>query len=104
MHCTSCSQIISNQVSKLEGVELCEVNFATSQAVLEYDPNKQSLASMNSSLADFGYTLHPMDHGSSSSDESGMDHTAHAQGISKTQLYVLLGMVAFVFVVMGRDA
>ncbi len=100
MHCTSCSQIISNQVGKLDGVDLCEVNFATSQAVLEYDPNKQSLASMNSSLADFGYTLHPMDHGSSSGDESGMDHTAHAQGVSKTQVKIILFMVAIVFLMM----
>lgn len=70
MHCTSCSQIISNQVSKLEGVDQCEVNFATSQAVLDYDPNKQSLVSMNKSLEDFGYTLHPMEHGSTGGDES----------------------------------
>lgn len=103
MHCTSCSQIISNQVGKLDGVDTCEVNFATSQAVLEYDPDKQSLASMNSSLADFGYTLHPMEHGSAGEGESWTDHTAHAQGVTKTQVKIIFVMVAIVFLMMGRE-
>lgn len=101
MHCTSCSQIISKQVGKLDGVSLCEVNFATSQAVVDFDASKQSLDTINATIGELGYVLHPVDHHESSHPT---DHTAHPQGISKTQLILILIMVGIVFVMMGRDA
>lgn len=50
MHCASCSQIISKQVGKLDGVAVCEVNFATSQAVVDFDSSKQSLETINATI------------------------------------------------------
>ncbi len=109
MHCASCSQIISKQVKKLDGVAVCEVNFATSQAVVDFDTSKQSLETINAKIGDMGYSLHPINHdmhNNTSHDESdaSSSHSAHAQGISKMQLILIIIMVGIVFVMMGRDA
>lgn len=57
MHCASCSTIISRRLGKLEGVEKCDVNFATEKAQIEYDPSKVSIDLMNNEIKKLGYSL-----------------------------------------------
>ncbi len=113
MHCTSCSQIISKQVKKMPWVDQCEVNFAISQAVLDFDPSKQSLENINKTLDDLGYSLHSLDlgshgnhtmpDGSTMSNAPSESHANHSSGISRFQLFLIIFMVAIVFVMMWRD-
>jgi Cu2+-exporting ATPase/Cu+-exporting ATPase len=80
MHCASCSSIIKRKISKLEGVEACEINYATEKAKVTFDPKKASVETMNSEIQKLGYELkeslpHEMDH--SMHDMKGMDHSEH---------------------------
>src|SRR5438105_3476199 len=73
MHCTSCAATISRKVGKLEGVERCEVNFATEQAKVTFDLNKVTLHQMNQQIEKLGYSLHSVQ--SAPSDE--VSHPMH---------------------------
>lgn len=57
MHCASCSAIITKKLSKLPGVEACEINVATEQARVAFDPTKTSVHAMNGEINKLGYTL-----------------------------------------------
>jgi Cu+-exporting ATPase len=50
MHCTSCAQIISKKVAKNDGIESCNINFATKQAVIEYTQEEIPLDQINQSI------------------------------------------------------
>jgi len=47
MHCASCAANIQKKVSALDGVESCEINYATSTAKVSYDETKVDIAHMN---------------------------------------------------------
>ncbi len=57
MHCASCSAVITKKLSKLPGVESCEINVATEHAKISYDPAKVTVASMNDAINKLGYKL-----------------------------------------------
>ena len=47
MHCASCAANIKKQISKLDGVESCDVNYATQTANVSYAPDKVDIDHMN---------------------------------------------------------
>jgi copper chaperone CopZ len=47
MHCASCAANIEKKVSALNGVETCEINYATSTANISYDDTKIGIDIMN---------------------------------------------------------
>lgn len=57
MHCASCASIITRDLAKLAGVQSVDVNVATEQAQIEFDPNQVSITVMNQSLEKLGYSL-----------------------------------------------
>lgn len=57
MHCASCASIITRDLAKFAGVQSVDVNVATEQAQIEFDPNQVSITVMNQSLEKLGYSL-----------------------------------------------
>jgi len=57
MHCASCASIITDKVSKLDGVQSCEVNFATKNATIEYDDTKIQVQGIAQEVEKYGYSL-----------------------------------------------
>ena len=57
MHCASCASIIDRKLSKLEGIESANINFATETALIEFDPAKITLGKMNAEIEKLGYSL-----------------------------------------------
>ncbi len=47
MHCASCAANIQKKVSALDGVESCEINYATGTANVSYDEAKVDVDHMN---------------------------------------------------------
>ncbi len=101
MHCTSCAQIISKKVAKNDGIESCNINFATKQAVIEYTQEEIPLDQINQSIQELWYqleTIHKEDHQKSSSSKQH-DHPE----ISQSQLWIIISMVVTVFIMMGWE-
>ncbi|SDR31711.1 Cu+-exporting ATPase [Natronobacterium texcoconense] len=55
MSCATCSGTVEEAVGDLEGVEAVDVNFATDEGTVEYDPDETSLAEIYAAIEDAGY-------------------------------------------------
>ncbi len=55
MHCTSCSMNITGALEDTKGVIKADINYAKSQATVEYDPTKTNAAELKKAIKDAGY-------------------------------------------------
>ncbi|AFZ72984.1 Cu+-exporting ATPase [Natronobacterium gregoryi] len=55
MSCATCSGTVEEAVDDLEGVEAVDVNFATDEGTVEYDPDESSLTEIYATIEDAGY-------------------------------------------------
>ena len=55
MTCAACANRIEKKLNKQRGVEKASVNFATSKATINYDPNKTGVADLIQTVKDVGY-------------------------------------------------
>lgn len=55
MHCASCVRVLEKALGKVEGVTEANVNLATEQATVTYDPAVCTPAKMDSAVASVGY-------------------------------------------------
>lgn len=85
MHCASCATTIKKALSKVDGVQNCEVNIATEKANIEFDPSKTNIDSLSKKIEPYGYTLinthpseahkmHTMDDGTVMSESEHAEH------------------------------
>lgn len=117
MHCASCANTIARTLKKAPGVVGADVNYATEQLRLEYDPALAALPDLSKKIEPLGYSF--LDIGPHNSHimpdgfvMSGMDHSQHL-GLNQTQsekfkelreyrikLMVVLPIAAMVFLSM----
>jgi Cu2+-exporting ATPase/Cu+-exporting ATPase len=57
MHCASCSAVIKRRLEKLDGVETCDINYATEKAEIKYDKEIVNVEKMNEDIGKLGYEL-----------------------------------------------
>ncbi len=55
MSCASCANTIQKAISNVSGVEECEVNFASEQATVKFNPKQTNLETIQSAVEDAGY-------------------------------------------------
>lgn len=55
MHCASCVRVIERTLKNIDGVEDCNVNIATEQAIVTFDPKKVTKDHISSAVANVGY-------------------------------------------------
>jgi len=55
MSCANCSQSIEGNLDDLSGVRRADVNFATDEGSVEYDPDETSMADIFAAIEDAGY-------------------------------------------------
>ena len=56
MNCVSCANSIERIVSKVPGVDVCQVNFGMAQATISYDRSKVNIAQIQKAIAAAGYS------------------------------------------------
>ena len=56
MSCANCSQTIADSVNTLPGVSEANINFATDEGSVEYDPEQVSLGEIYDAIEDAGYS------------------------------------------------
>jgi Cu+-exporting ATPase len=55
MSCANCSQTIAERLNGLKGVSEANINYATDEGTVEYDPNQVSLGEIFDAIEDAGY-------------------------------------------------
>lgn len=88
MHCASCGVVITDKISKLDGVKYVNVNLPMEKVSLEYDQEKVSLSRMNEELKKLGYSFH---------EENQTDNIGSTQEEKEKQVKNQRSKVLFVF-------
>ncbi|MFA5932887.1 MAG: heavy metal translocating P-type ATPase [Microgenomates group bacterium] len=57
MHCASCVRVIERALSEVEGVQEANVNLATEQATVTFDPDKVTEDKLSSAVSQAGYQI-----------------------------------------------
>ena len=55
MSCAGCANAIQQAINNVSGVEECEVNFASEQATVQFNPEQTSLETIQGAVEDAGY-------------------------------------------------
>ncbi|MBI5655646.1 MAG: copper-translocating P-type ATPase [Geobacter sp.] len=78
MHCASCAGRIEKALGNATGVATANVNFATSRATVQYDPQTTNVPSLSQLVRELGYDVIPPIAGK---EHAGMEdlHTAETQ-------------------------
>lgn len=104
MHCASCSAIITKKISNVVGVTSVNVNYATEQAKLEYDPHTVTIADMNNVLEPLGYLfLEESESHSSGTVSQDSTDTSHHEAMlhsATAKMEFVLPLSLFVFFIM----
>src|SRR5687767_10160295 len=77
MTCAACANRIERQLNKQSGVEKASVNFSTSKATVNYNPEKTGVGNLIQTVKDTGY-----DTAGTSSVEFVVDDSARPSGSS----------------------
>jgi Cu2+-exporting ATPase/Cu+-exporting ATPase len=108
MHCASCSAIITKKISKIDGVDIINVNFATEKAQIKFDDAKISVSNMNKEIEPLGYSfVVEMDQGMDHKDHAGMNDTKEQKENEilemKSKMQFVLPISLFIFILMMWD-
>lgn len=95
MHCASCAVNIESAIKEQSGVINANVNYATSQANLEFDKNKVSLESLTKTIQDAGYQV---------VDKKNLDAHNKEYALSLKRRLILSVLFGFplIYLVMGK--
>lgn len=107
MHCASCSAIITKKVSKINGVDSINVNFATEKAQVKFDETKVSISNMNKEIENLGYSfvedkIAEMDHSDNSINNSKEQKEKEILDM-KSKMQFVLPISFLVFILMMWD-
>lgn len=107
MHCASCANIISRNLSKQAGIKNVAVNFATEKAQIEYEEGQIDLVKMNEVVAKYGYSLHNLTEHDISDTHTASTMHKHDDNIDllkqKAKVDFVLPLAFLVFVLMMWD-
>lgn len=108
MHCASCSAIITKKISKIDGVDSINVNFATEKAQIKFDDAKISVSNMNKEIEPLGYSfVEEVKKGMDHSDHVGMNDTKEQKeneiSEMKSKMQFVLPISLFIFILMMWD-
>jgi Cu+-exporting ATPase len=77
MHCASCANVITKSLKKVPGVKEANVNYATEQATVTYDPHHTQKEQLVKAVQSKGYTAQVMDHAAHNGHAAGMHFDVH---------------------------
>ncbi|MFO7927908.1 MAG: heavy metal translocating P-type ATPase [Halobacteriota archaeon] len=96
MHCSTCSKTVSDALSELPGVLRADVNYATDEATVEYNPELFSLDDAYDAIEESGYE--PMSRGEGETSDSEGETAAERELRKQRRLVVGGGLLALPFI------
>lgn len=108
MHCASCSAIITKKISKIDGVDSVNVNFATEKVQIKFNDEKISISCLNKEIKPLGYSfVEEMEQGMVHKDHAGMNDTKEQKENEildmKSKMYFALPISFIIFILMMWD-
>ncbi len=98
MSCASCASNIEQAIQAVPGVVACQVNFATEQATIEYEPQRTDLEAIQQAVDEAGYTAYPLPE---MATEEDAEKTARLEESRDLRRKVWLGGLISVLLLVG---
>ncbi len=102
MHCASCATIITQKISKLEGVKNVNVNVATEKAQIEFDHQTIDVNKMNDEIKKLGYEFVD-DHAQHLGLNQTKDEKVSELARMKNKIRFVLPVAIAIFIIMIWD-
>jgi P-type Cu+ transporter len=93
MTCASCVLRVEKALKKVDGVAEAAVNLASEKARIEFDPSRVTLAQLQQTVADSGYSLVVPDRTTSASNEVEGESTAKQEAYRQLKNELILSAV-----------
>ncbi|PIU30519.1 copper-translocating P-type ATPase [Candidatus Woesearchaeota archaeon CG07_land_8_20_14_0_80_44_23] len=103
MHCASCAHNIEINVRRLPGVSKAEVNFASEEAVVEYDASKLPIEKIYGAIDELGYKAIRQEKGSNIEEIKESASHEETKMLKKLFLWSLLLSLPVVIISMPLD-
>ncbi len=98
MSCASCANSIEKTVASVTGVSSCIVNFATEQAMVNYDPRETNSQAIIKTIDNIGYSAYPLPQ---VEDEKERERTKQKREERKLLNKVIIGSVFSILLIIG---
>ena len=102
MTCGSCAARVQRTLSKRDGVELAQVNFATGRATVRFDPTEVSIDDLVAAVGKGGYGLAPIE-ASQGADDGDAESTVQAMWLRRVLVAWPLGIAVLVLSLFYMD-
>lgn len=107
IHCASCINLIEKSISKVKGVESCDVSLASKKATIEYDESQTSPDQLNTTIKGYGYELLQHSDHNPAMGMPGHDHMKMIQEEDEKKLqrdvWTVTPMIIVVVLMMYRE-
>ena len=98
MSCAACANRVEKAISGVEGVRSCNVNFALSQATVEYDGTQADSEQIQAAVKEAGYGAEPVSLDSETEDDSQNRAEKRQQRLLQKKV-IVGGVISFILVV-----
>lgn len=99
MHCASCAQNIERKLRSTPGVAAAQVNYASEQATVEFDPNLSSLNNLSDAVSALGYKAVVTPEAQKSPE--AVKEEAKKQELADLKIKVIVSAILSVFITLG---
>ena len=99
MSCAACAHTIEQSIRGVPGVSQCNVNFAASQATVQYDPQRTQLQNIQEAVSKAGYTAQPIQE--VSAEQEDVEKAARKAEQRELMQKVIVGAVVSGLLVLG---
>ncbi len=101
MSCASCASSIEQAISRVPGVESCNVNFGAEQASIQYNPRQTSIEDIQAAIQEAGYSAYSLQKQAMVTGEDDPEKAARRLESRDLKLKIIVGGIISLLLIVG---
>ncbi|MEO0011807.1 MAG: hypothetical protein RLZZ535_196, partial [Cyanobacteriota bacterium] len=101
MSCASCASSIEQAISRVPGVESCNVNFGAEQATIQYNPRQTSIEDIQDAIKEAGYAAYSLQKQAMVTGEDDPEKAARKLESRALKLKIIVGSIISLLLIVG---
>ncbi|MEY2831184.1 MAG: hypothetical protein RLZZ574_442 [Cyanobacteriota bacterium] len=101
MSCASCASSIEQAISRVPGVESCNVNFGAEQATIQYNPRQTSIEDIQDAIKEAGYAAYSLQKQAMVTGEDDPEKAARKLESRALKLKIIVGSIISLLLIFG---
>ncbi|MEC4817339.1 MAG: heavy metal translocating P-type ATPase [Scytonema sp. PMC 1069.18] len=101
MSCAGCAKRVEKTILSVPGVSECNVNFATEQAAIQYNPRKTTSKKIQAAVEAAGYSASSLQEQDILTEEDDVEKAAHLTQLRELIIKIFVGVVISILLIVG---